>query len=51
MEQPVPSQCPVALSTLRWHLLGSVELPEPLQDMALPCPACQVQGLLLGPRP
>lgn len=39
--QPVSSQCPVALSTLGWHLLGLTKLPQPLQDVtaccALPC--------------
>lgn len=32
-EQPVSSQCPVALSTLGWHLLGLKKLPEPLRDV------------------
>lgn len=39
--QPVSSQCPVALSTLGWHLLGLRKLPQPLRDVtaryALPC--------------
>lgn len=39
--QPVPSQCPVALSTLGWHLLGLTKLLQPLGDVtaryALPC--------------
>jgi len=39
--RPVSSQCPVALSTLGWHLLGLTKLPQPLRDVtarcALPC--------------